>query len=157
MDLMYVCITWTSIEVRINVILLHYVKVWWRTSWSSTSWGVTVCWKVSESAERASPAESCMVTSSRGSSSYCPDLLFNFSIIHCLMEAKLISSSIIADTKYWMPVSSLRDNSLTTRRPQRNSWGPSTLINLNTSLDTLRSGDTENIGTHETAVGCSWC
>lgn len=62
----YTCPYW------VNLIL----QVWWRTSWSSTSSGVTVCWRVSESAGKVSPAESSMVTSSRGTISMFITLLF---------------------------------------------------------------------------------
>lgn len=44
----------------------------------------------------------------------------------------------LVDTKYWMPVSFLRDSLLTTRKLQRSFWAPLMWTTLSTSLDTLR-------------------
>ena len=111
----------------IKAFMSHWVslllfQVSWRTTWSSTSWGVTVCWKVSGSAGKVSPAGSSTVTSSRGTVAY-----------SCASQSTSIDSVLLmiwfqwifSDTKYWMLVSSLMDSSSTTRRPQWNCWSPS--------------------------------
>ena len=131
----------------LNTLLIIYnVQVLWKTTWSSISWGVMVCWKASESAERASPAESSMVTLSRGDASVrqfkfiAADLCVYINVWEITVAP--ISS---VDTKYWMPVLSQRDSSLTTRKLQRSCWAPLMWTALSTSLDTQRYISTDYV------------